>query len=103
MWECHSLCGLWLLLEDIVDQDLKEDEEKDDDVVPLLEEGAALRPACRTTPQRTDAPVNVLLRLLYRFNGTLKFTEVRSFFPQPTVMLAFVSLAARGVLAIWFR
>ena len=37
------------------------------------------------------SPVNVLLRLLYRVNGTLKFTEVCSFFSQPTVMFAFVS------------
>lgn len=37
------------------------------------------------------SPVYVLLRLLYRFNGTLKFTEVRSFFPQPTAVFAFVS------------
>lgn len=86
---------LWLLLEDIVDQDLKEDEENDDDVVALLKERAALHPACCTTPQHTDAPVNVLLRLFYRFNGTLKFTEVCSFFPQPAVVFAFVSFAAR--------
>ena len=54
----HSLCGLRLLLEDIVDQDLKEDEEQDDDIVTLLEEGAALRPTCRTAPQHADAPEN---------------------------------------------
>lgn len=53
-----SLWGLWLLLEDIVDEDLKEDEENDDDVVALLEERAALRLACRTTPQHTDAPAD---------------------------------------------
>ena len=53
-----SLWGLWLLLEDIVDQDLKEDEENDDDVVALLEEGTTLHPACRTTPQHADAPTN---------------------------------------------
>lgn len=50
--------GLWLLLEDIVDQDLKEDEENDDDVVALLEEGAAFHLACRTTPQHADVPTN---------------------------------------------
>lgn len=99
----HSLCWVWLLLEDVVDQDLKEDQKHDDDVVALLEEGGALRPAGCTAPQHADAPVYVLLRLLYRFNGTLKFTEVCSFFPQPTVMLAFVSLAARRVLAVGFR
>lgn len=86
--------GVWLLLEDVVDQDLKEDEKNDDDVVTLLEEGAALHPARCTTPQHGDGPVNVLLRLLYGFNGTLKFAEVCSFFPQPIVMLAFVSFAA---------
>lgn len=42
-------------------------------------------------PPAPLSPVYVLLRLLYRFNGTLKFTEVRSFFPQPTVVFAFVS------------
>lgn len=47
-----------MLLEDVVDQDLKEDEENDDDAVALLEEGAALRPACRATPQHADAPAN---------------------------------------------
>lgn len=86
--------GVWLLLEDVVDQDLKEDEKNDDDVVTLLEEGAALHPTRCTTPQHGDGPVNVLLRLLYGFNGTLKFAEVCSFFPQPIVMLAFVSFAA---------
>lgn len=50
--------GLWLLLEHIVDQDLKEDEETDDDVVALLEEGATLHPAHCTTPQDADAPAN---------------------------------------------
>lgn len=43
--ECVCVCvcehstltvDVWLLLEDIVDQDLKEDEEKDDDPVALL-------------------------------------------------------------------
>lgn len=86
--------GVWLLLEDVVDQDLKEDEKNDDDVVTLLEEGAALHPTRCTTPQHGDGPVNVLLRLLYGFNGTLKFAEVCSFFPQPIVMLTFVSFAA---------
>lgn len=99
----HSLRGgVWLLLEDVVDEDLKEDEEHDDDVVSLLEEGGALRPAGCSAPQHGDAPVDVLLRLLYGFNGTLKFAEVRSFFPQPAVVFAFVSLASRGVLAVWF-
>lgn len=37
------------------------------------------------------SPVYVLLGLLYGINGTLKFTEVRSFFPQPAVVFAFVS------------
>lgn len=89
-----------LLLEDVVDQNLKEDEENDDDVVALLQERGALRSARRSAPQHTDAPVNVLLRLLYRFNGTLKFTEVCSFFPHTAVVFAFVSFAARGVLAV---
>lgn len=47
-----------MLLEDVVDQDLKEDEENDDDAVALLEERAALCPACRATPQHADAPAN---------------------------------------------
>lgn len=50
--------GVWLLLEDVVDQDLKEDEKNDDDVVTLLEEGAALHPARCTTPQHGDGPAN---------------------------------------------
>lgn len=93
-----------MLLEDIVDEDLKEDEENDDDAVALLQQEAALwstrslapqhadDPANRPTSEMTDTwspdaraapfpPVDVLLCLLDRFNGTLKFTEVRSFFP----------------------
>lgn len=58
VWRHRSLWGLWLLLEDEVDHDLKEDEEHNDDVVALLEERATLRPACRTTPQHTDAPAD---------------------------------------------
>lgn len=50
--------GAWLLLEDVVDQDLKEDEESDDDEVALLEERAALDPARRAAPQHADAPAN---------------------------------------------
>lgn len=50
--------GVWLLLEDVVDQDLKEDEKNDDDVVTLLEEGAALHPTRGTTPQHGDGPAN---------------------------------------------
>lgn len=107
VYKCVCVCegitlSVWLLLEDIVDQDLKEDEEKNDDVVALLEERGAFHPACRTTPQHTDVPVNVLLCLFYRFNGTLKFTEVCSFFPQPAVMLVFVSFTARRILAVGF-
>lgn len=114
--EAATVEGTQLLLEDVVDQDLKEDEENDDDTVALLQEGAALRPAGWSTPQHTDAPadthgsvtwqphdahdadrittfspVDVLLRLLYGFNGTLKFAEVCSFFPQTTVVFTFVS------------
>lgn len=109
------LCRSRLLLTDVVDQDLKEDEENDDDVVALLQERAALRPAGRSAPQRPDAPANtrgfsvdpqrggggasrragspanVLLRLLYGFNGTLKFTEVRAFLPQTTAVFALVT------------
>ncbi len=60
VWVCEgiTLCVVWLLLEDIVDQDLEEDEENNDDVVALLEERATLHPACRTTPQHTDAPTS---------------------------------------------
>lgn len=70
-----------VLLEDVVNEDLKEDEENDSDKVALLQKEAALCPAGSLIPQHADAPVNVLLGLLYRFNGTLKFTEVCSFFP----------------------
>lgn len=94
---------MWLLLENVVDQNLKDDEERDDDVVSRLKEGTALCLSYCTTPQHGEAPVNVLLRLLYRFDGTLKFTEVCTLFPQPTVMLVFVSLAPRRVVAIRFR
>lgn len=103
---CSERRPVWLrrlLLEDEVDEDLEEDEGNDDDVVALLEEGASLWSTDRATPQHADAPVYVLLRLLYGFNGTLKFTEVGSFFPQTTVVFAFVSFAARGVLAVGFR
>lgn len=55
-WAPHSHCGV--LLEDVVDQDLKEDEENDDDAVALLQERAALCPARRATPQHADAPAN---------------------------------------------
>lgn len=58
VWRHHSLWGLWLLLEDEVDHDLKEDEERDDDVVALLQERATLCPACCATPQHTDAPAD---------------------------------------------
>lgn len=63
VYKCVCVCegitlSVWLLLEYIVDQDLKEDEEKDDDVVTLLEERGAFHPACRTTPQHTDVPTN---------------------------------------------
>lgn len=37
---------MWPLLENVVDENLKDDEAGDDDVVPLLEEGSVLRPAC---------------------------------------------------------
>lgn len=47
-----------MLLEDVVNEDLKEDEEKDDDKVALLQQEAALCPARRLTPQRADAPAN---------------------------------------------
>lgn len=53
--------------------------------------GSSHVPANGTVWRMPFSPVNVLLRLLYGFNGTLKFTEVGPFFPQPTVMLAFVS------------
>lgn len=100
---CVSLVKLWLLLEDVVDEDLKEDQEDDDHVVPLLEEGAALHPTGCTAPQHADTPVDVLLRLLYGFNGTLKFAEVGAFFPQPVVVFTFVSFAARRVVPVRFR
>lgn len=93
-----------MLLEDIVNEDLKEDQENNEDKVALLQQEAALRLTRSLTPQHADdpastpasemtntwshdapaapfPPVDVLLRLLYRFNGTLKFAEVRSFFP----------------------
>lgn len=96
--------GEWMLLEDIVNEDLKEDQENDEDKVALLQQEAALCSTRGLAPQHADdpastptsdvtntrphdaqaapfPPVDVLLRLLYRFNGTLKFTEVRSFFP----------------------
>lgn len=50
--------SLWLLLEDIVDQDLKEDEENDDDVITLMEEGASFCPGNGTIPQCSDVPAN---------------------------------------------
>lgn len=62
----HSFFPPRLLFEQEVDEDLEEDEEDDDGVVPLLEEGHALRGrlTCSSATQRADAPVNVLLRLL---------------------------------------
>lgn len=47
-----------MLLEDVVDEDLKEDEENDDDKVALLQQEAALCPAGGLTPQHADAPAN---------------------------------------------
>lgn len=55
-----------MLLEDIVDQDLKEDEEYDDDVVALLEEGAALHPAHSAAPQHADASAKHTDVIVYR-------------------------------------
>lgn len=103
-----------MLLEDIVNEDLKEDQENNEDKVALLQQEAALCSTHGLTPQHADdpastptsdmtntwshdaqaapfPPVDVLLCLLYRFNGTLKFTEVRSFLPQTVVVFAFVS------------
>lgn len=41
------------------------------------------------------SPVDVLLRLLDGLNGTLKFAEVRPFFPQPAAVFALVSWGGR--------
>ena len=57
-----SLGGLRLLLEDVVDQNLEDNQENDDDVVALLEEGAALHPGHGATPQHGDAPANTHTR-----------------------------------------
>lgn len=108
-----------MLLEDIVNEDLKEDQENNEDKVALLQQEAALRSTQGLTPHHADdpastptsdtanarwhdaqaapfPPVDVLLRLLYRFNGTLKFAEVGSFFPQTVVVFAFVSCDKSG-------
>lgn len=50
-----------MLLEDIVNEDLKEDEENDDDEVALLQQEAALCPAGSLTPQHDDAPANTAI------------------------------------------
>lgn len=49
------------LLEDVVDEDLKEDEENDGDEVALLQKEAALCPAGSLIPQHADAPANTAL------------------------------------------
>lgn len=54
----QCLCAAWMLLEDIVNEDLKEDEENNDDEVALLQQEAALCPACSLTSQHADAPAN---------------------------------------------
>lgn len=50
-----------MLLEDVVNEDLKEDEENDDEEVALLQQEAALCPAGSLTPQHADAPANTAI------------------------------------------
>lgn len=47
-----------VLLEDVVNEDLKEDKENDGDEVALLQKEAALCPAGSLIPQHADAPAN---------------------------------------------
>lgn len=51
-----ELAREWLLLENVVDENLQGHEENDDDEVALLEEGAAFCSADGATPQHDDAP-----------------------------------------------
>lgn len=51
-----KLAREWLLLENVVDENLQGHEENDDDEVALLEEGAAFCSADGATPQHDDAP-----------------------------------------------
>lgn len=47
-----------MLLKDVVNEDLKEDEESDAEDAALLQQEAALSPAHGLTPQHADAPAN---------------------------------------------
>lgn len=83
------------LLEDEVEQDLEEDEEEDDGDVSVRQKRTFRRRLTgHATPQRTDAPVNVLLGLSDGLNGTLDFAQIGSFLPVAAAVFAFVPLAA---------
>lgn len=92
-----------LLLEEEVDEELQEDEERDDHVVSLLQERAGLWPRRRPTAQCTDALVDVLLCALDGVYGTLQFTQVRALLTHSVVVFAFVSFTSGRVVLVGLR